>query len=77
MRVRIIAPRCLAFFKISRARVQACHGDVAYTCAAEEGVPEVGQAERGYGTDDDTHKPADARDDPSVTQSHVTELEWV
>ena len=47
------------------------------TCAAEEGVSEVGHLERGHGAEQDTHGPADARDDASVSHPHVAELERV
>ena len=47
------------------------------TCAAEECVAEVGHFERGNGAEHDTHGPADARDDASVSHTHMAELEWV
>ena len=47
------------------------------TCAAEEGVAEVWQTERGHSTEDDTDEPAGGRHEAGVLQSHVAELERV
>ena len=65
-----------------RACVRACVcvcvcGDPYNTCAAEEGVAEVGQPEGGHSTEDDTDEPAGGRHEAGVLQSHVAELERV
>ena len=56
----------------------SCNGPSVYdTCAAEEGITEVLQSERGNSAQDDRDEPSGARHETRVFQSHVTELERV